>query len=98
MTTSQAFHDRFAAQLHELLGDGIEVCADSSLTVVSFGSATLAMWTPAPADKRKPVREGEARDWVHDAARKLRSELPKYNDTAKHSARQLLDELARRGF
>lgn len=98
MTTTQAFHARFGTQLRALLGDGFEVRSDRSLTVAVFGSSALSLWTPAPADQRKPVRESEARDWVQTAAGKLRSEIPKYTEVAKHSALELLDELDRRGL
>ncbi len=98
MATTQAFHDRFAAQLTALLGDGFEVRADRSLTVASFGKAALLGWTPEPSDKRKPVGEDDAREWVASAVSRLRSEIPKYTDEAKAHARVLLDELATRGI
>ena len=97
-TTTQTFHDRFAAELSALLGDGFEVSADRSLTFARFGSAALALYTPDPTDRRKPVREDESREWVQRAAVKLRSEIPKYTAEAKESATLLLDELNRRGL
>lgn len=97
-TTTHAFHDRFAAELRELLGEGFEVGADRSLTFARFGSAALILYTPDPVDRRKPVRDDESREWVLRAAAKLRSEIPKYTDEAKESATLLLDELARRGL
>lgn len=97
-TTTHAFHDRFAAELRDLLGEGFAVDADRALAFATFGSAALILHTPAPTDRRKPVRDDEAREWVLRAAAKLRSEIPKYTEEAKESATLLLDELARRGL